>query len=367
MKETLLTITQALQLVALVPTLFIAVFIVLALRDPRQSLVPVLYFLALACSFVLPLLEPFPSLQTNKILRVILLFGESLSPAFCYLLVVQFITSRLPPLPHWLVLTLPVLGGSSLVYAEVSMVGEELCMYGRWCLDPRAAKVLYSLFSTTLIFLLLMMTFSRTTPAITGEVHRRLHKYWLVVSLILLNLMLLTIDLSLVAGLVDEEGALFANTMIRLTFVYVVMTSVFRVFDREFSLALERLPTARRLLSESYILHAEHIRSMMETDHVYREMGLGRDRLAAELGVNSHHVSRIINRHFGKSVTGFINDFRVNEAKKRLLSEPATAITVIAFEVGFNSIASFNRVFKDTTGYSPTAFRDRAVQIGSGS
>ncbi len=36
-------------------------------------------------------------------------------------------------------------------------------------------------------------------------------------------------------------------------------------------------------------------------------------------------------------------------------------VTQIAFDVGFNSLASFNRVFKETTGQSPTEYRASAT------
>ena len=74
------------------------------------------------------------------------------------------------------------------------------------------------------------------------------------------------------------------------------------------------------------------------------------------MGTNEQTISRLINSHFKKSFTDLVNHYRVEEAKQRLLSEE-TAITVIAFEVGFNSIASFNRVFKEKVGSSPSEFR----------
>jgi two-component system response regulator YesN len=46
----------------------------------------------------------------------------------------------------------------------------------------------------------------------------------------------------------------------------------------------------------------------------------------------------------------------VEEAKGRLIGEE-TPITTIAFDVGFNSIPSFNRVFKHITGLSPSEYR----------
>ena len=51
-----------------------------------------------------------------------------------------------------------------------------------------------------------------------------------------------------------------------------------------------------------------------------------------------------------------MNERRVDDAK-RLLVETDAAIKTIAEEVGFNSLPSFNRVFKDLTGYAPSIYR----------
>ncbi|MEM6781347.1 MAG: helix-turn-helix transcriptional regulator, partial [Pseudomonadota bacterium] len=65
-----------------------------------------------------------------------------------------------------------------------------------------------------------------------------------------------------------------------------------------------------------------------------------------------------VNMHFGKSVPNLLNDERVKDAQM-LLIETQAAIKIIAQEAGFNSIASFNRVFKDITGSSPSEFRKK--------
>lgn len=68
-------------------------------------------------------------------------------------------------------------------------------------------------------------------------------------------------------------------------------------------------------------------------------------------------ISAVLNQHAGKSFNEFINHYRVEEVKKRLLeSQSHLTITGIAFECGFNSQATFQRTFKQFTGLSPTEF-----------
>jgi AraC-like DNA-binding protein len=68
-------------------------------------------------------------------------------------------------------------------------------------------------------------------------------------------------------------------------------------------------------------------------------------------------ISAVLNQHAGKSFNEFVNRYRIEEVKKRLLeSQPHLTITGIAFECGFNSQATFQRTFKQFTGESPTEF-----------
>jgi AraC-like DNA-binding protein len=74
-------------------------------------------------------------------------------------------------------------------------------------------------------------------------------------------------------------------------------------------------------------------------------------------------LSRIINQHYKLRLTDVINQYRVKEAQMLLVTNPDQAITDIAFEVGFNSIPSFNRVFKDGCGVSPSEYRNNHVKV----
>ncbi|WP_298793813.1 helix-turn-helix domain-containing protein [uncultured Allomuricauda sp.] len=78
--------------------------------------------------------------------------------------------------------------------------------------------------------------------------------------------------------------------------------------------------------------------------------------LSDALGMARHHTSQVINEHFGKGFHDFINEFRVEEAKKLLLGNDDLKIIEIAFMVGFNNKMSFHRAFKKITNMTPTKY-----------
>jgi len=78
--------------------------------------------------------------------------------------------------------------------------------------------------------------------------------------------------------------------------------------------------------------------------------------LAEELGMNESRFSRFFRRATGNTFTDFVNHVRINRACQ-LLMESDRQITSIAYEVGFNNIANFNRRFLDIKGMTPREFR----------
>jgi len=356
-----LTLTQSLQLAGLAPCLFIILFLAALLPHNRQALVPIAYFSALACSFALPLLNLHPALADNRIIAGGLLLGESTLPVFCFLLVYQFMTGRVPPWPYWLILALPLVGGNVLIYASLLhdhiLQGGDACIKDQTCLDIDAIKTLYTIFSASVVFLLLVYYSARWNGLRSDDIHKR-HKYWLIIALILSHLLVLALDLARLAGHITPDQAQFAATMLRLTFIYLVLTSLFRVFYPGMASHAILSPQPPVYDTQADLPYVEKIRVLLETDGIYRQMRLNRAGLADMAGIGEHHLSRIVNRHFSMNFNELINGYRIAEAKRRLRGEP-TPITTIGFEVGFNSIASFNRVFKEKVGLSPTEYRNQ--------
>jgi AraC-like DNA-binding protein len=64
----------------------------------------------------------------------------------------------------------------------------------------------------------------------------------------------------------------------------------------------------------------------------------------------------------GLNFTEYLSRVRIEKAKNLLLN-PNLRISEIAFEVGFQSLTHFNRVFKKIVGQSPTDYRRQLVPV----
>ncbi len=96
----------------------------------------------------------------------------------------------------------------------------------------------------------------------------------------------------------------------------------------------------------------------IEADKVYLDAELNLSTLAKLIGVSEGILSTVINEEFHQNFRNFINEKRVEEVKLKLISQDYKHISIlgIALESGFNSEASFYRVFKSITGQSPKDF-----------
>ena len=98
---------------------------------------------------------------------------------------------------------------------------------------------------------------------------------------------------------------------------------------------------------------------MEAPDHIYTDTDLDRSRLAQLLGTNEHYVTDAISTCTdGKSVNGFLNEYRLRYAA-RLLATTKDSVALIAELSGF-SRSSFFRVFSDAYGMSPSDYRRAA-------
>src|ERR1700752_3458676 len=109
--------------------------------------------------------------------------------------------------------------------------------------------------------------------------------------------------------------------------------------------------------SERYL---EKLLNLMEKDRPFTDSSLTIQKLAQKLSVPPNHLSQTINERLSQTFSDFINSYRVEEAKRKLI-DPAfrhLSILGIAEEVGFNSKSSFNSVFKKHTHMTPSELRN---------
>jgi len=87
--------------------------------------------------------------------------------------------------------------------------------------------------------------------------------------------------------------------------------------------------------------------------------------VAKAVHMSSFYFCKVFRRVTGINFTDYLSRVRI-EKSKNLLLNPNLRISEIAFEVGFQSLTHFNRVFKRLVGQSPTAYRGQLNHEGAG-
>lgn len=89
-------------------------------------------------------------------------------------------------------------------------------------------------------------------------------------------------------------------------------------------------------------------------DHYLEPLTL--DQIAADTDMSKYTISRIFNQELQSSFKDYLNTMRLGYAQ-HLLCDLNLTITEIAFESGFSSLRTFNRVFYENLGMSPSEYR----------
>ncbi|HBE01677.1 MAG: hypothetical protein A2096_07810 [Spirochaetes bacterium GWF1_41_5] len=103
--------------------------------------------------------------------------------------------------------------------------------------------------------------------------------------------------------------------------------------------------------------------------HTYRQKKLytkGSHALAEVCGKSLEHISRVVKKTQGITLSSLINSMRIQEAM-RMLTETDYPVLRISTESGFENLSHFNREFKKMCGLTPLQYRKKNLLILSGS
>jgi AraC-like DNA-binding protein len=89
-------------------------------------------------------------------------------------------------------------------------------------------------------------------------------------------------------------------------------------------------------------------------EHHAEDLSLG--QVAAAVHTSIFYFCKLFRKATGTTFTEFVSRTRIEKAKNLLLN-PNLRVSGIAYEVGFQSLTHFNRVFKNVIGESPTEYR----------
>ena len=104
----------------------------------------------------------------------------------------------------------------------------------------------------------------------------------------------------------------------------------------------------------------EQLNLIMLGKQLYLDSKLGLNDLADEIDITPNQLSALLNDMIGKSFYDYVNEYRIEEVKRRLVDpNQKKKILAVAWECGFNSKSAFNRIFKAHTGLTPTEFQKK--------
>ncbi|OSY88579.1 hypothetical protein WH52_05495 [Tenacibaculum holothuriorum] len=103
----------------------------------------------------------------------------------------------------------------------------------------------------------------------------------------------------------------------------------------------------------------DKLRILIEKDELYKNSDIKLQKVAKELQLTSHKLSQLLNDNLGKSFSVFINDYRVEEAKKLLKESDKLTLEAIGYEAGFSSKSNFYATFKKVVGKTPSEYKSQ--------
>lgn len=105
--------------------------------------------------------------------------------------------------------------------------------------------------------------------------------------------------------------------------------------------------------------------SLMDNERLYAEAQLTREKVAERLGTNRTYLTTVIKEKTGMSFLQFINTYRINDAI-RILSDKEKMnypLKQIWYDLGFSSASTFFKLFQQTVGITPSAYRKQVLEV----
>lgn len=200
---------------------------------------------------------------------------------------------------------------------------------------------------------------------LTLDKHQTIHYKWLKLVIFLSIVFQIGSFINSVLNTDDIDNLDFylkIDTLLMAIFFFVFAYSVMHFPVFVFTGHFNDLPEvtiqkyAKSSLHDSSDLYNE-IKSLVETEKLYLEFDLKLNVIADKFNKSVHHISQAINQNANMSYPDFINRFRIEDAKLKLLEPKPDTIYTISLDVGFNSKAAFYNAFKKVTNQTPTQFK----------
>ena len=126
-----------------------------------------------------------------------------------------------------------------------------------------------------------------------------------------------------------------------------------------FELRKQRTKDSTGIDPKDHALH-QNLLKLMQEQQLYKQHGLTINILAQKLNTQDHRLRVLINRGMGyRNFPAFLSSYRMDYIKS-VLADPEQArvpILTVALDAGYASLQTFNRVFKQAEGVTPSHYR----------
>lgn len=149
----------------------------------------------------------------------------------------------------------------------------------------------------------------------------------------------------------------YISGALSLTFaLYLSAMVVFYKRNRTFNMPVKKEKYVNKIESEEFNSILEKIEIAFSSKNMHKNPNLTLSLLAQEIKIRPHLLSQFLNDNLNKSYTQFINEYRIEEAKKILKQHNNLKMEVVAENCGFNSSSTFYSAFKKATGTTPVNY-----------
>lgn len=118
------------------------------------------------------------------------------------------------------------------------------------------------------------------------------------------------------------------------------------------------------LLDTESIKVINQLHDAMINENLFRNPELSLTGLSTSISVSERTISEVLNGNLNKNFYQFVNEYRVKDVQEKLKDHKNSHLKILslAFDAGFNSKATFNRLFKAYSGLTPKEFKNQNLR-----
>jgi AraC-like DNA-binding protein/ligand-binding sensor protein len=153
----------------------------------------------------------------------------------------------------------------------------------------------------------------------------------------------------------DRAREAFFNTKVISTKQHEAIVNLLEIFAQHISMVSNQVLVKERNAEPPLIARAKRYIEEKQGE----DLTLG--EVAKAVNTSTFYFCKMFKKATGLHFTEYVSRVRIEKAKNLLLN-PNLRVSEVAFEIGFQSLTHFNRVFKKIVGQSPTEYREQLAE-----